>query len=126
MIVQRLNFQKIWTHPPPHESARVRGIDWSHEKMIAVIIFVITYFHKIQFYKISQVGYSTGLVVLLDIENQQEINSFKLDADITYLGWTQNTRDISDGSDDDNLLVRSEHTFAPKISHNLFSFTEFS
>lgn len=94
MIVQRLNFQKIWTYPPPQDMVgHVRGIDWRPDE------------------KIIAVGYSTGLVVLLDIENQHNspITQFKLDGDITYLGWTQNTQDISDGSDLSNPLVRFIH-----------------
>lgn len=89
VIVQRMNFQKIWTHPPPIDTAHVRGIDWRPDE------------------KIIAVGYSTGLVVLLDIENQHVINSIKLDGDIACMGWTQNTREISNSTDVDNKLVGS-------------------
>lgn len=28
VIVQRLNIQTLWIHPPPYENARVCGFDW--------------------------------------------------------------------------------------------------
>lgn len=52
-------------------------------------------------------GYSNGLVVLIDVENQQEINTFNLESDITCLSWTQNTKDVQDEIEEfqDNRLV---------------------
>lgn len=98
MIVQRLNFQKIWTHSPPVDGAKVRGIDWRPDE------------------KIIAVGYSTGLVILLDIENQHEINQIQLDGDITCLGWTQNSREISGiSSSDFDQSLDSHETFLPPL-----------
>lgn len=40
--MQRLNWQKILTHPPPTETAKVRGLDWRpDEKIIAIGIFLV-------------------------------------------------------------------------------------
>ena len=87
VIVHRLHWQKLWIHPPPTESDRVRGIDWRPDE------------------KIIAIGYSSGLVLLLDIENEHEIHAFKLGADITCLGWTQNSTEITDETLQDNLFV---------------------
>lgn len=50
-------------------------------------------------------GYSTGLVVLLDIGSQHEIYSFNLKSDITCFGWTQNSKEIEDHSNGDSPFV---------------------
>lgn len=86
-MVHRLNCQKLWIHPPPHDCDRVRGIDWRPDE------------------KIIAIGYSNGFVVLLDIENQQEVHSFKLDSDITCLSWTQNSKEMIDNNEKNNLIV---------------------
>lgn len=56
-------------------------------------------------------GYSTGLVVLLDVENHQEVNVFHLHSDITCLSWTQNITEIHDDIEEihENRLVRYCH-----------------
>lgn len=86
VIVHRLNLQKIWTHAPPSEQIRVRALDWCpHEKIVAV-------------------GYCSGVVMLLDIEQQLVVHQCQLDAAIRCLGWTQNSREIIDDSATDNPL----------------------
>lgn len=89
VIVQRLNWQNLWIHPPPAENVKVRGIDWRPDERILAI------------------GYSNGLVTLIDVENQQEIHKINLDSDITSLAWTQNTNEYQDGTEDsqDNRMV---------------------
>lgn len=97
--MQRLNFQKIWTHLPPFDGAKVRGIDWRPDE------------------KIIAVGYSNGLVILLDIENQHEINQIKLDGDITCLGWTQNSRELcgNGATVDFDISLDSHETYLPPL-----------
>lgn len=52
------------------------------------------------------VGYSNGLVVVLDVENYQEINTFNLESDISTVSWTQNVTEIQDDIEDpENRLV---------------------
>lgn len=52
-------------------------------------------------------GYSTGLVILLNVENQQTITVLNVDSDISCLSWTQNVKDNSEEINEDhlNLLV---------------------
>lgn len=70
MIIHRFKWQKVWSHPPPEENLRVRAIAWRNdEKMLAI-------------------GYSNGLITLLDIENHEEIFSLRLTGDITFMCWT--------------------------------------
>lgn len=59
------------------------------------------------------IGYSNGLVVLMDVENQQEIHTFNLDSDITCLSWTQNAKEFHDENDEfqDNRLVSAISKF---------------
>lgn len=90
VIVQRLNWQNLWVRSPPADNVKVKGIDWRPDERILAI------------------GYSNGLITLIDVENQQEIHKINLDSDITCLAWTQNTAEFRDGSDDtqDNRMVR--------------------
>lgn len=90
VIVQRLNWQNLWIHSPPADNAKVRGIDWRPDERILAI------------------GYSNGLLALIDVENQQEIHKINLESDMTFLAWTQNTTEFQDGAEDirDNRMVR--------------------
>lgn len=104
VIVHRLNLQKIWTHPPATEDIRVRALDWCPDE------------------KIVAVGYSSGAVILLDIEQQTVVHSFQLDSDIRCLSWTQNNREISDDSDSsDNPLDQHDIYLPPLPSFNSLS-----
>lgn len=78
VVVQRTNWEKLWTHSPSVENSKVRGLDWRPDERILAI------------------GYSSGLVELLDVENEEEIHSFKLESDITCLSWTQNMKEVQD------------------------------
>lgn len=54
----------------------------------------------------ANAGYSNGLVVVLDVENYQEINTFNLEGDISSVSWTQNVTEIQDDIEDpENRLV---------------------
>lgn len=68
----------------------MRGIDWRPDERILAI------------------GYSNGLVTLIDVENQQELHKINLESDITSMSWTQNTIEFQDGAEDsqDNRMVR--------------------
>ncbi|KAG4075627.1 hypothetical protein HA402_003452 [Bradysia odoriphaga] len=96
VIIRRLNFQRIWTHPPPRDGVKVRGIDFRPDE------------------KIIAIGYSTGLVILLDIGSQHEIYSFNLKSDITCFGWTQNSKEIEENGNDDNPFG-SHETYLPQL-----------
>lgn len=80
VIIHRFKWQKVWSHPAPEENVRVRAIAWRNdEKMLAI-------------------GYSNGLITLLDIENHEEIFSLQLSGDITCMSWTNSnhTEIVSD------------------------------
>lgn len=95
VIVQRLNWQNLWTQESPSDSAEVRGLDWRPDERILAI------------------GYDTGLMLLIDVENQQEIHALELDSEVKCLGWTQNTKEYHDDSEDiqDNRMVRLTLSF---------------
>lgn len=93
VIVQRLNWQNLWTQEPPSDGAQVRGLDWRPDERILAI------------------GYDTGIVLLIDVENQEEIHEIELDAEIKCLCWTQNTKEYRNDGDDiqDNRMVMNRH-----------------
>lgn len=106
VIVQRLNWQKILSHPPPNDGIKVRGIDWQPDE------------------KIISVGYNNGLVVLLDIESQQEIHTTNFSSDITCLGWTNNTKEVYDDEIDSENPLNNHETYLPQLpSFNSLSLT---
>lgn len=45
-------------------------------------------------------GYNSGRVILIDVENHQILHTLELNAEITHLSWTQNTRESYDDFDD--------------------------
>ncbi|KAJ6640094.1 Anaphase-promoting complex subunit 4 [Pseudolycoriella hygida] len=103
VIIRRLNFQRIWTHPPPKDGIKVRGIDFRPDE------------------KIIAIGYNTGLVILLDIGTQNEISSFNVNSDITCFSWTQSNKEIEDSTDDETPFA-SHDTYLPPLP----SFTSLS
>lgn len=86
VIIHRFKWQKVWSHPPPEENLRVRGIAWRNdEKLIAI-------------------GYNNGFVVLLDIENREEIYSYNLESDITCMHWTNLVKSIIPEIEEEQLV----------------------
>ncbi|XP_031628061.1 anaphase-promoting complex subunit 4 [Contarinia nasturtii] len=82
VIVQRLNLQGLWTQPPPYEDAKVCGISWRPDERILAI------------------GYNSGRVILVDVENHQAVHTLELKSEIVSLNWTQNTKESYDDFDD--------------------------
>ncbi|XP_058062186.1 anaphase-promoting complex subunit 4 [Anopheles bellator] len=77
VILQRLKWQKVWQLSPPEDGLKVRGIAWRPlEKMIAI-------------------GYSNGAIVLINIENKEEVHSFSVESDISFMNWTENREGLA-------------------------------
>jgi anaphase-promoting complex subunit 4 len=94
-MIHRLKWKKLWMLSPPEDDVKVRGICWRpDEKLIAI-------------------AYSTGKVMILDIENKEEVYSTQHSADITCLHWTQNTKDLL--LDDEIQLIDGHKTFLPQM-----------
>lgn len=112
MIIHRFKWQKVWSHPAPEESLRVRAIAWRNdEKMLAI-------------------GYSNGLITLLDIENHEEIFTLRLSGDITCMCWTNKNSTVCNDSnrvdqldDDESEELDSSKYLAPLPSLNALSST---
>lgn len=117
VIVQRLNIQTLWIHPPPYENARVCGFDWRPDvHVLAVGRFTITItttttniateyslkllhdyaFNLLLFTCVYNIGYDSGKIILIDVENHQILYTQELGTKITHLSWTQNTDDSYD------------------------------
>ncbi|KAM7350465.1 anaphase-promoting complex subunit 4 [Cochliomyia hominivorax] len=64
IVIQRLNWQKIVTFPPPAEDVKVRGLSWQYDETIIAV------------------GYSNGQVSLLDAEREESISNLHYDDDI--------------------------------------------
>lgn len=55
-------------------------------------------------------GYNSGKVILVDVENHQTLHTLELKSEIVSLNWTQNTKESYDDFDDlqgNTKLVRS-------------------
>lgn len=91
-MIQRLKWQKVWTLSPPEEGLQVRSIAWrSDEKIIAIGTVKYPTGFLIHLHQFNLLAYNNGLVLLTDIENNEELHSFKLNQDIKMLCWTQNS-----------------------------------
>lgn len=84
----------------------MRGIDWQPDE------------------KIISIGYSNGLFALLDIESQQEIHTKNFNSDITFIGWTNNTKEVLDDEVDNENPLHNHETYLPQLpSFNSLSLT---
>lgn len=106
VIVQRLNLQVLWVQPPPFENAKVCGIGWRPDERILAIgslqfvhQIIIFYAHLISS-KFQILGYNSGKVLLVDVENHQVLHTLELKAEIVSINWTQNTKESYDDFDD--------------------------
>ncbi|XP_059616803.1 anaphase-promoting complex subunit 4 [Phlebotomus argentipes] len=98
VLIHRLNWQNIWTHPSPGDSSKVKGICWCPDE------------------KIIAIGYSSGKVILLDVESKEEIFSFQLDGDIVSMCWTQQHIKPTSGSDPDITVEPDDDgVFLPRL-----------
>ncbi|GAB0092712.1 Anaphase-promoting complex subunit 4 [Sergentomyia squamirostris] len=105
VLIHRLNWQSIWTHPSPGDSCKVRGVCWCPDE------------------KIIAIGYSTGKVVLLDVENKEEIFSYQLEGDIASMCWTNQIPQSTSGNDADiTVEAEDDSIFLPRLP-NLNSVT---
>lgn len=52
------------------------------------------------FYVSKISGYSSGKVLLIDVENHQVLHTLELKGEIVSINWTQNTKENYDDFDD--------------------------
>lgn len=69
VAMHRLSWQRVWVISSPGEGVRVTGLAWRPDS------------------KILAVGYSTGEVVLVDIEDSSSVHKLNLSAEVTALSW---------------------------------------
>lgn len=77
--VHRLHWQKVWNLPPPKENVTVQAMAWRPDG------------------KALAIGYSSGVVYIIDIEDKEELERYELEQDedefdhtkhgITCLSW---------------------------------------
>lgn len=109
--MQRLNLQVLWVQPPPFENAKVCGIGWRPDERILAIgkiflqIFELSVKFSVFFSNygsviIKNLGYNSGKVLLVDVENHQILHTLELKGEIVSINWTQNTKESYDDFDD--------------------------
>lgn len=104
--MQRLNLQVLWVQPPPFENAKVCGIGWRPDerilaigKMLFKLIVNFSFCFNFKFC-FKTLGYNSGKVLLVDVENHQVLHTLELKSEIVSINWTQNTKESYDDFDD--------------------------
>ncbi|KAG0696235.1 Anaphase-promoting complex subunit 4 [Chionoecetes opilio] len=69
VAMHRLSWQRVWVISAPGEGVKVTGLAWRPDS------------------KILAVGYSTGDVVLVDIEDSSSVHKLNVSAEVTALSW---------------------------------------
>uniref|UniRef100_A0A1I8P3B4 Anaphase-promoting complex subunit 4 n=1 Tax=Stomoxys calcitrans TaxID=35570 RepID=A0A1I8P3B4_STOCA len=93
VVVQRLNWQKIVTFPPPADDVKVRGLSWQHDETIVAV------------------GYSNGQVSLLDVEREESVSNFHCNEDIKNVYFSKSVK-VSD--------YRQIYRNSAEITHDFF------
>lgn len=91
--------------PPPFENAKVCGIGWRPDERILAIGKLLSkvardFSIRLKFLLPTISGYSSGKVLLVDVENHQVLHALELKAEIVSINWTQNTKESYDDFDD--------------------------
>ncbi|XP_071539461.1 anaphase-promoting complex subunit 4 [Panulirus ornatus] len=69
VAMHRLSWQRVWVISSPGESVKVTGLAWRPDS------------------KVLAVGYSSGEVVLVDIEDSSPVHKLSVNGSITALNW---------------------------------------
>lgn len=79
------------------ESSKVRAICWRPDK------------------KILAIAYSSGSVLIMDVENMEGSHSYALHSDVSCMSWTRNTHEFNIKDFSDNSEVEDFDTFLPPL-----------
>lgn len=92
--IHRLHWQKVWNLPPPKENVLVRAMAWRPDG------------------KALAIGYSSGVVYVVDIEDKEELARYELYHTITCITWAVRTENLESATesniyDDASLFLQS-------------------
>uniref|UniRef100_A0A1B6CIQ6 Anaphase-promoting complex subunit 4 n=1 Tax=Clastoptera arizonana TaxID=38151 RepID=A0A1B6CIQ6_9HEMI len=80
VALHRLTWQKVWLLPPPKEGSLVKGISWRPDG------------------KVLAIGYSTGEILLVDVENKDILHTSFVEGEISCLVWLQEKMEPSENA----------------------------
>ncbi|XP_026469776.1 anaphase-promoting complex subunit 4-like [Ctenocephalides felis] len=102
VALHRLNWQRVWNLPPTLEGQIVQDIVWRPDG------------------KVIAVAYTSGEIILIDVENKELVHSFTVDGQISCLNWSQqadqtNQNDIADANKSSTETIHDHTTFLPRL-----------
>lgn len=76
VALHRLTWTRAWSLGPKKEGTTVKGLAWRPDG------------------KVLAIGYSSGDVLLINVENKSSLNTLKVDGEISCLFWPQEKKDV--------------------------------
>ncbi|CAL4131665.1 unnamed protein product [Meganyctiphanes norvegica] len=95
VAMHRLSWQRVWVINSPGEKVLVTGLAWRPDS------------------KVLAIGYSTGEVVLVDIEDSSPVHKLNVNAEVTSLNWSQHIPEKD--SDKQPDFEDTSETFLPPL-----------
>ncbi|XP_045626150.1 anaphase-promoting complex subunit 4 [Procambarus clarkii] len=95
VAMHRLSWQRVWVISSPGENVKVTGLAWRPDS------------------KVLAVGYSTGEVILVDIEDSSLVHKLNANAEVTALNWAVHVPE--EASKKETLFEDSSEMFLPPL-----------
>ncbi|XP_066986916.1 anaphase-promoting complex subunit 4 [Macrobrachium rosenbergii] len=96
VAMHRLSWQRVWLISSRGENIKVTGLAWRPDS------------------KILAVGYSSGEVVLVDIEDSNPVHNLNVNAEVTSLTWAQHIS--KDDTKDETLCEDNSEVYLPPLA----------
>ncbi|XP_064601241.1 anaphase-promoting complex subunit 4-like [Liolophura sinensis] len=98
VILYRLSWQKVWSLPPPAEGVTVSALAWRPDG------------------KVVAVGYTSGKLILCDVENSDVLHSTVIQGQITHMSWiSHNLPEDGEAWSSKPYPEDTSETFLPKL-----------
>lgn len=100
VVLHRLSWQKVWTRTPPTETVRVTALTWRTDG------------------KVLAVSYSSGTVILCNVENSSVLHQLDLSSEVTSLNWiceTMATETTEPEKEEDQQYKDRSSVYLPKL-----------
>ncbi|XP_050707984.1 anaphase-promoting complex subunit 4-like [Eriocheir sinensis] len=95
VAMHRLSWQRVWVISSPGEGVKVTGLAWRPDS------------------KILAVGYSSGEVVLVDIEDSSSVHRLNVKAEVTSLSWAAHMPE--EPTKEDTIFQDTSDSYLPPL-----------
>ncbi|XP_076064305.1 anaphase-promoting complex subunit 4 [Oratosquilla oratoria] len=97
VALHRLSWQRVWIISPPGEEVKVMGITWRPDS------------------KVLAIAYSSGDIILVDIEDSTPVHKLEMKCNITSLSWSQHVPASQEASSSQPEFEDVSGIYLPKL-----------